>query len=261
MKFPIGHKAFVSLCITLPYRSFGLASASVLMLVQRFSNVFEVGTTVPRTTLLLFPLIENLSILQQILIPVYLYVIWHILLLVYDIQYLTISMCRLGVSKPIQSIKSSAQGQVFHCKFSILHSTFLSAFLFISSQSIYHNVVYHIFCLELSSHLPYLLEHPSADSSFLASGPANFFSPSFFHSFQHNCIFFIRSILLHTHISNASSCFCSFCCCVQVSAPYNTTLHTKHFTSLLRSSFCKGQGAAYIHKYINKRRDQATLGL
>ena len=32
------------------------------------------------------------------------------------------------------------------------------------------------FCLELSSHLPYLLEHPSAGSSFLASGPVNFFS-------------------------------------------------------------------------------------
>ena len=48
-------------------------------------------------------------------------------------------------------------------------------------KSIYHNVAYHLdifFCLELSSHLPYLLEHPSIGSSFIASGPANIFSSS-----------------------------------------------------------------------------------
>ena len=43
--------------------------------------------------------------------------------------------------------------------------------------------------------------------------------------------------LLHTHISNASSRFCSFRRSVQVSALYNTVLHTKHFTSLFLSSF------------------------
>ena len=46
-------------------------------------------------------------------------------------------------------------------------------------QSIYHNVIYHsdfFFCLKLSSHLPFLLEHPSAGISFLTSGPVNFFS-------------------------------------------------------------------------------------
>ena len=53
-------------------------------------------------------------------------------------------------------------------------------------------------------------------------------------------VHFTRSILLHTHISNASSCFCSFRRSVQVSAPYNTTLHTKHFNSLFHSSFSKG---------------------
>ena len=53
-------------------------------------------------------------------------------------------------------------------------------------------------------------------------------------------VHFIRSILLHTHISNASSCFCLFRRGVQVSASYNTALHTKHFTSLFRSSFSKG---------------------
>ena len=50
-------------------------------------------------------------------------------------------------------------------------------------------------------------------------------------------VHFTLSILLHTHISNASSRFCLFRRSVQVSAPYNITLHTKHFTSLFRSSF------------------------
>ena len=45
--------------------------------------------------------------------------------------------------------------------------------------------------------------------------------------------------LLHIHISNVFSQFCSFRCSVQVSAPYNATLHTKHFTSLFRSSFLR----------------------
>ena len=52
-------------------------------------------------------------------------------------------------------------------------------------------------------------------------------------------VHFTLSILLHTHISNPSSRFCSFRGSVQVSAPYNTTLYTKHFTSLFRSSFPK----------------------
>ena len=47
-------------------------------------------------------------------------------------------------------------------------------------QFIYHNVQSSdiFFCPELSSHLPYLLEHPSAGSSFLAIVPENFFSAS-----------------------------------------------------------------------------------
>ena len=42
-------------------------------------------------------------------------------------------------------------------------------------QSIYLNVVYHLISSSASSHLPYLLELPSAGSSFLASVPAYFF--------------------------------------------------------------------------------------
>ena len=52
-------------------------------------------------------------------------------------------------------------------------------------------------------------------------------------------VHFTRPILLHIHISNASSRFCSFRRTVQVSAPYNATLHTMHFTSPLLSSFSK----------------------
>ena len=125
-------------------------------------------------------------------------------------------------------------------------------------QSIYHNVAYHLISSSAANFLPVYhsssLEHPSTYSSFLASGPANYF-PSFFISssitlpsptLSSTAAFFIlslhftRSILFHTHISNASSCFCSFRRSVQVSAPYNTALHTKHFTSLFRNSFSKG---------------------
>ena len=54
------------------------------------------------------------------------------------------------------------------------------------------------------------------------------------------CAYFIRFILLHIRISNASSPFCSFPCSVHVSAPYNATLHTKHFTSLFLISVSLG---------------------
>ena len=53
-------------------------------------------------------------------------------------------------------------------------------------------------------------------------------------------VHFTRSILLHIHISNASSRFCSFRRSVQVSTPYNATLHTKLFTCLFLGSFSKG---------------------
>ena len=53
-------------------------------------------------------------------------------------------------------------------------------------------------------------------------------------------VHFTCSILLHIHISNASSRFLLIRWCVQVSAPYYTTLHSNHFTSLLLSYFSKG---------------------
>ena len=104
------------------------------------------------------------------------------------------------------------------------------------------------FCHEPSSRLPFLLEHHSANSF---SGPANFFSfslsvPAFFlpsPNLSSTTAFFIFSVhftcslLLHIHSSNASSRFCTFRRSAQVSAPYNATLHTKHYTSLFLRSF------------------------
>ena len=50
-------------------------------------------------------------------------------------------------------------------------------------------------------------------------------------------VHFTRFMLLHIHILNASCCFCSFRRSVQVSVPYNATLHTKLFTILCLSFF------------------------
>ena len=91
-----------------------------------------------------------------------------------------------------------------------------------------------------------------AGSSFLDSG---LFFPLFFISFSiilpfptvsstASCLFclsiFTRPILLHIHISNASSHLCSFRRSIQFSAPYNATLNAKHFTSIFHISFSKG---------------------
>ena len=62
-------------------------------------------------------------------------------------------------------------------------------------QSIYYNVVLSsdiFFCLELSSRLPFLLEHPSAGNSSLANGPANFF----FTSLSVSALFFVLPLFL-----------------------------------------------------------------
>ena len=94
-------------------------------------------------------------------------------------------------------------------------------------KSIYHDVVYRLISSS-AANFPlvyhFLLEHPSADNSFLASSPANFFSSSlslpalFFllplylaelHFFIFS-VHFTCSILLHIHISNVSRRFCSF---------------------------------------------------
>ena len=122
-------------------------------------------------------------------------------------------------------------------------------------QSIYYNVVYYLIRSSASIWLPvYLSSRASVSRQFLLSQwPSQFLflfisssiilpaptlsSTTEFFIFSAN---FTRSILLHIHISKASSRFCSFRHSFQVSAPFNATLHTKHFTSLFRSSFSKG---------------------
>ena len=120
-------------------------------------------------------------------------------------------------------------------------------------QPIYHNVVYHLISSAsnfLAVYHFFYIEHSSAGSSSLVTDPANLFSSSLsvpalffllplFPAQLHFSVHFTRSILLHIHISNVSSRFCSFRRIVQVSAPYNATLLAKHFTSLFRSSFSK----------------------
>ena len=113
-------------------------------------------------------------------------------------------------------------------------------------QSIYHNVVYHLTPSSALNFLPFTSPSRTSFSRqyFLSQGPSQFLflfissniilpSPNLsstiaFVIFVH----FTRSILIYIHISNASSSYCSFRHSVKVSAPYNATLHTKHFNSL-----------------------------
>ena len=134
------------------------------------------------------------------------------------------------------------------CKLSLLHSTLFSAFLFVFS--------YSPFIMKLSI-IWYLVPRNFFPLTFLLSEwPSQFLFP-FFISYSiippsptlssTNAFFFILavhftcSILHHIRVWNASSRFCSLRG-VQLSEPYNATLHTKHFTNLFLSSFSKGQG-------------------
>ena len=117
-------------------------------------------------------------------------------------------------------------------------------------QSIYHDdIFYH----EPSSYLPFLLQHPSADSSLLAILFFFFISSSIIlpsPTLSSTTAFFILSVhftcsmLLHIHVSNASSHFCSLRQCVQVSAPYNATLHKS-----LSSSSNGPRGSIHVQMY------------
>ena len=147
---------------------------------------------------------------------------------------------------------------IFHCKHSILHSTLFSASLFISSDSpfIMLSIIWYLLLLpqtffpftippRSSYSRQFLLSHWPSKFLFLFFISSSIILPSLTLSsttaFFNSSVHFTRSIFLHTHISNYSSHFCSFRRSVQVSATYNATLHTKHFTSLFRSSFPKDQ--------------------
>ena len=86
---------------------------------------------------------------------------------------------------------------VFHCKLSIIYSTLFSTFLFVSSYSPFIIMLSIIgwtifFYIQFPSHLPFLLEHPSIGSSFLANVSANFFS----FSFSDPALFFLVPLFL-----------------------------------------------------------------
>ena len=147
-----------------------------------------------------------------------------------------------SINQSINQSQCSAKGQVFHCKLSILHSTLFSAIFFIFAHSLSSDIFFY---REPSSHLPFLLERPSAGSSLLASSPVNSFSsslsiPALFFllplflaqlHFYFACPFYTFHPSPYPHLKCFQR-FCSFRRTVQDSAPYNATLHTKHFTSL-----------------------------
>ena len=156
-----------------------------------------------------------------------------------------------------QSISVLPKGRSFtaNSAFSILPSS-QTSFSYLR-KSIYHYVLYHhiFFYLELSSRLPFLLEHSSPGNSLLASGPANFF----FSSLLVPALFFFLPLFLeqlhflfYLSILHASSFTIPisqmpvvFAHSVIVSKSlYHTTPHSAQSTSLkfslFRSYFPKG---------------------
>ena len=147
--------------------------------------------------------------------------------------------------------------------FSIFY-LYLSLPFRICTKFIYHNydVVYHLLpsstanlLPDKSSRLSFLLESRASfskqflfiqwpsQSLFLFFISSNIILPS--PTLSSTTAFFCLSILHASFFSLSTSqmlpiCFCSFRRSVQVSAPYNATLHTKHSTSLFLSSFSKG---------------------
>ena len=155
---------------------------------------------------------------------------------------------------------SSAQGQVFHCKLCILHSAVFLALLFISPYSPFIIMLCIIwFLLPRTFFLFTIPSRASFSRQFLSQWPSQYLfllfirssiilpssTPSSTTAFFILSLHFTRYILLHIHITNASSRVCLFRLSVQVSAPYNATLYIKHFTSLFLSSFCKGPQKIY----------------
>ena len=108
------------------------------------------------------------------------------------------------------------------------------------------------FCREPSYRLPLLLEYPSAGSSFLVNGPANFFSYSLSVAalifalplFPEQLRFLFCLSILHApsfSISTSQMLPFIFAHSIIVSKSLHHTmpLHTKHLTSLFLSSFSK----------------------
>ena len=127
----------------------------------------------------------------------------------------------------------------------------LSLHFHIFTQSFYHNVVLSsdiIFCFKLSFHSPFLLENPSAGSSFLASGPTNFFSSSllvpalffllpFFLAQQH--FLFYLSILQAPSFSLSTSLILPLIFAhsgIVSKSLHHTTLQSTQSTSLVSST-------------------------
>ena len=93
------------------------------------------------------------------------------------------SFCILKISIINHSILPKGKSFISNSAFPLLSS--YSPFIIMLSFDI-------LFCLELSSRLPFLQEHPSAGTSFLTNGPANFF----FSSLSVPALFFLLPLFL-----------------------------------------------------------------
>ena len=136
------------------------------------------------------------------------------------------------------------------CKLSILHSSLFSAFLFVSAYSPFFMMLSIMWYLLLPrTFFPFTIPSRASFSRqlLLSQWPSQFLFLFFISSsiifpcptLFSTTAFFILSLHPSPHLKCFQS-FCSFRHSAQVSAPYNDTLHTKHFSSLFSCYFSKG---------------------
>ena len=150
----------------------------------------------------------------------------------------------------INQSQCSAQGQIFHFKPSILHSTLFSAFLFVSSHSPFIMLL-SVICYLLLPRTFFPFTIPSRVSFsrqfLLSQSPSQFLFLFFISSsillpsptlssiteYLFCLVYFTHSILPHIHISNASSHF--YHSVVVSKSLHHTTPHSTQSTSLVSS--------------------------
>ena len=150
------------------------------------------------------------------------------------------------VSNIFNQSQCSAQGQVFHCKLSILQSP-SSQPCFSYLHPVYLTQCFPssdvFFCCEPSSRLPFLVEYPSAGISFLASSSTTvFFLLPLFLAHLHFlfCLFILHAPTFSISTSLMLPVVFPHSVVVYKSLHHTTLHHTNHFTSLFINSFSKG---------------------
>ena len=157
----------------------------------------------------------------------------------------------------------SAQGQGFHCKLNILHSTLFSAFLFVSAFISFIMMLSNIWYLLLPrKFFPFTI--PCRASFYrrflLSQWPSKFLFLFFISSsiillsptLPSIAAFLFCLSILHApsfSISTSQMFPVVFAHYIVVSAPYNATLHTKHFSNLLLNIFSKSPQKMLLFLY------------